>query len=142
MSMEKTCCFIGTITPRYHYIYNTNVLQDVKDIVDFEKYILENYPIYLQDNLLIKNIDDDIKNHIWIRIGHVDLNSFDNKIRKISEQFLPKKKKFSIIYSAYKLSKNNNSTIDEELEKYYNDVDHYFLKDLAYYMTLTQYALI
>ena len=142
MSVEQKCCYIGTIIPRYHYSYNTNVLEDVKKIIDFEKYVLANYPIYLEDNLLLKNIDNDIKNHIWIKIKYLDnLESFTKNIKELSERFLPKKKKFTIIYNAYKAVIKNNTNIDEELCKFYNDVDHHYVKDLVYYMTLSQYTL-
>lgn len=142
MSVEQKCCYIGTIIPNYHYSYNTNVLNNIKKIIDFEKYILANYPIYLEDNLLLKNIDNDIKNHIWIKIKYLDnFESFTKSIKEFSEKFLPKKKKFTIIYDAYKTASKNNTTIDEELRKFYDNVDHYYVRDLIYYMTLSQYIL-
>ena len=139
--MEKTCCFIDSIIPNYYHTYTTNVLQDIKDIVDFEKYILSNYPVYLQDNLIIKNIDNDFKNYIWIRAQNTIIHTLYKKKRLIAEQFLPKHKKFNIIYSAYKLANKNNTSIEIELNKFYKKKDGNLLKEIIYYMMLTNYAL-
>lgn len=68
--------------------------------------------------MLLKNINDNVKNHIWIKIKYLDnINSFEK--------------------SFY----TNNTNIDKELHNFYNDIDHHYIKDLAYYMTLTQYTL-
>lgn len=91
---------------------------------------------------MVKNIDNDIKNHIWIKIKYLDnFESFTKNIKEFSEKFLPKKKKFTIIYNAYKAANINKTTISEELRKFYDDVDYYYVRDLTYYMTLSQYIL-
>ena len=103
-----------------------------------------NYPIYLEDNLIIKNLSKNIKDYIHIVINNYDLNKLkDNKIRTNSEKYLPKIDKFSIIYNAIKLSEFNNSSVETELEKFYANIHNndIYMKNLAYYMTLTYNAL-
>ena len=63
------------------------------------------------------------------------------KKRQIAEQFLPKHKKFNIIYSAYKLANENNNSIEIELNNFYQKKDENLLKEIIYYMMLTDYAM-
>jgi hypothetical protein len=120
------------------------IKNDIEYVNKIKSFVNKNYPIYLEDNLIIKNLSKNIKDYIHIVINNYDLNKLkDNKIRANSEKYLPKIDKFSIIYNAIKLSEFNNSSVETELEKFYANIHNNdsYMKNLAYYMTLTYNAL-
>lgn len=120
------------------------IKNDIEYVNKIKSFVNKNYPIYLEDNLIIKNLSKNIKDYIHITINSYDLNKLkDNKIRTNSEKYLPKIDKFSIIYNAIKLSEFNNSSVETELEKFYANIHNndIYMKNLAYYMTLTYNAL-
>jgi len=143
MSSEKKCCYITHIIGKHSQLYDTTILNDIKEINNTKQFIYNNFPIYLEDNLLIKNINQDIKEHIWYKILNtelVELQLIKPKIRVNTEKFLPKKEKFNIIYSAIKNSNKNNTTVETELQLFYNNIDNNYIKNLAYYMSLSSYV--
>jgi hypothetical protein len=120
------------------------IKNDIEYVNKIKSFVNKNYPIYLEDNLIIKNLSKNIKDYIHIVINNYDLNKLkDNKIRANSEKYLPKIDKFSIIYNTIKLSEFNNSSVETELEKFYANIHNNdsYMKNLAYYMTLTYNAL-
>ena len=120
------------------------IKNDIEYVNKIKSFVNKNYPIYLEDNLIIKNLSKNIKDYIHIIINSYDLNKLkDDKIRTNSEKYLPKIDKFSIIYNAIKLSEFNNSSVETELEKFYANIHNndIYMKNLAYYMTLTYNAL-
>tara|TARA_B000000475_G_scaffold252061_1_gene229407 strand:+ start:456 stop:875 length:420 start_codon:yes stop_codon:yes gene_type:complete len=122
----------------------TKIQNDIEYVNKIKLFVNKNYPIYLEDNLIIKNLSKNIKDYIYISINSYDLNKLkDDKIRTNSEKYLPKIDKFSIIYNVIKLSKSNNSSVATELNKFYDNIHNNdsYMKNLAYYMTLTYNAL-
>lgn len=119
------------------------IKNDIEYINQIKLFVNKNYPIYLEDNLIIKNLSKNIKDYIYLNINEYDLNKLkDDKIRANSEKYLPKIDKFSIIYNTIKLSKSNNSSVETELNKFYANIHNNdsYMKNLAYYMTLTYNA--
>lgn len=119
------------------------IKNDIEYINKIKLFVNKNYPIYLEDNLIIKNLSKNIKDYIYLNINEYDLNKLkDDKIRANSEKYLPKIDKFSIIYNTIKLSKSNNSSVETELNKFYANIHNNdsYMKNLAYYMTLTYNA--
>tara|TARA_B100001758_G_C18346218_1_gene577192 strand:- start:287 stop:724 length:438 start_codon:yes stop_codon:yes gene_type:complete len=140
MSSENKCCYIADIIGKHSQLYDTTILNDIKTINNIKQFIYYNFPIYLQDNLLIKNITQNTKQHIWYKILNTELIQLyliKPKIRANSEKFLPKKEKFNIIYSAIKKSNKNNTTVEYELQIFYDNISDDYIKNLAYYMGLT-----
>ena len=93
--------------------------------------------------LSIKYENQDIKEHIWYKILNtelIELQLIKPKVRVNTEKFLPKKEKFNIIYSAIKNSNKNNTTVETELQLFYNNIDNNYIKNLAYYMSLSSYV--
>lgn len=120
------------------------IKNDIKYVNKIKSFVNKNYPIYLEDNLIIKNLSKNIKDYIYISINSYDLNKLkDDKIRINSEKYLPKIDKFSIIYNAINLSQYNNSSVETELDNFYANIHNNdsYMKNLAYYMTLTYNAL-
>ncbi len=143
MSYENKCCYISHIIGKHSQLYDTTILNDIKEINIIKQFIYCNFPIYLEDNLLIKNINLDIKEHIWYKILNtelVELQLIKPKVRVNTEKFLPKKEKFNIIYSAIKNSNKNNTTVETELQLFYNNINDDYIKNLAYYMSLSSYV--
>ena len=143
MSSEKKCCYITHIIGKHSQLYDTEILNDIKEINNIKQFIYYNFPIYLEDNLLIKNINQDIKEHIWYKILNTELievQLIKPKVKVNTEKFLPKKEKFNIIYSAIKNSNKNNTTVETELQLFYNNIDNNYIKNLAYYMSLSSYV--
>tara|TARA_B100001758_G_scaffold242682_1_gene251322 strand:- start:823 stop:1260 length:438 start_codon:yes stop_codon:yes gene_type:complete len=143
MSYENKCCYISHIIGKHSQLYDTTILNDIKEINIIKQFIYSNFPIYLEDNLLIKNINLDIKEHIWYKILNtelVELQLIKPKVRVNTEKFLPKKEKFNIIYSAIKNSNKNNTTVETELQLFYNNINDDYIKNLAYYMSLSSYV--
>ena len=143
MSSEKKCCYITHIIGKHSQLYDTAILNDIKEINNIKQFIYYNFPIYLEDNLLIKNINQDIKEHIWYKILNtelIELQLIKPKVKVNTEKFLPKKEKFNIIYSAIKNSNKNNTTVETELQLFYNNIDNNYIKNLAYYMSLSSYV--
>jgi|TARA_Y100000389_G_scaffold116744_2_gene113928 hypothetical protein len=140
MSSENKCCYIADIIGKHSQLYNTTILNDIKTINNTKQFIYYNFPIYLEDNLLIKNINQNTKQHIWHKILNtelIELYLIKPKVRVNSEKFLPKKEKFNIIYSAIKKSTKNNTTVEYELQLFYDDINDDYIRNLAYYMALT-----
>ena len=67
----------------------------------------------------------------------IELYLIKPKVRVNSEKFLPKKEKFNNIYSAIKKSTKNNTTVEYELQLFYDDINDDYIRNLAYYMALT-----
>ena len=138
MSSENKCCYIADIIGKHSQLYETEILHDIKTINNIKQFIYSNYPIYLKDNLIIKN--NNCKEYIWTKIINTELEELlliKPKVRENSEKFLPKKEKFNIIYSAIKKSNKNNTTVEYELQIFYDNIDNEYIKNLAYYMSLT-----
>lgn len=112
MSSENKCCYIVDIIGKHSQLYKTEILNDIKEITNIKQFIYYNYPIYLENNLLIKNINNDIKEHIWNKIINTELEEF-----LLIKQFLKccNYKNLQPLLIKDNLEKNSKWTITDEI---------------------------
>ena len=140
---ECTKCCLTLSGINIDLLYQPEIMQDIREVINIEKSTKTKYAIYYSDNELIKNFNNQNVSKMFRERAknHITNITFKHCIRFYAEYSLPFNTKNNIFNKAYIASKENNTNIEDELKVVYDNLSESELLDIAYYTLVTSYMI-
>ena len=138
---SKCCLTLSGIN--IDLLYQPEIMQDVREVIEIEKSTKTKYAVYYTDNDLIKNFNNNTVCEMFKERAkkHITNIMFKHCIRFYAEYTLPFNIKNKIFHKAYVASKEKETNIEDELKIVYDNLSEIQLIEIAYYSLLTSYVI-